>query len=115
MRKLFLLLCLAIGLVGACAQGTTPRDLPARLAAANLMAGSLASGLAQATASGVIEPGSATSMAVLVTLDAVELALDGAGDAWRAGLPDLADRNLDAAEGQMAGLGPLLGQTPQGE
>lgn len=115
MRKFLLLTLLAIGLLGACAGNAGRGDLGARLAAANLMAGSLASGLSQATEAGAIAPGSATAAALLATLDAIELALDGAGNAWRAGLPDLAERNLGAAEGQMAGLSPLLPQPAGGK
>lgn len=108
MRKFLLLTLLAIGLLGACAGNAGRGDLGARLAAANLMASSLAASLSQATEAGVIAPRSATAAAALATLDAIELALEGAGNAWRAGLPDLAERNLGAAENQMAGLGPLL-------
>ncbi|WP_374374844.1 hypothetical protein [Dongia sp.] len=110
-----LLLC--IGLLVACAApgGVPTRDLPARLAAANLLAGSLAAGLTQATAAGRVVPESGTAVAILVTLSAVELALDGAGDAWRAGLPALAESNLDAAERQMSGLQPLLPISAGGE
>ena len=46
---------------------------------------------------------------------AKELALDGAGNAWRAGLPNLAESNLSAAENQMSGLQPLLPMNAGGE
>lgn len=106
-----LILALALGLVVACAAkpaGPAAGDLPARLAAANVLAGSLAQGLAVATRAGTIRPGGETAAALLLTLAALELALDGAGDAWRAGLSGLAAGNLAAAERQMADLQPLL-------
>lgn len=102
-----LILVLALGLGVACAAKPTS-DLPARLAAANVLAGGLAESLVIATRAGAIRPGGETAMAILVTLGAVDLALDGAGNAWRAGLLNLADSNLAAAERQMAGLQPLL-------
>lgn len=114
MRKLLLLTLFAIGLLGACASAHDPKALPSRLAAANLLAGSLATGVTQAAASGAITPGGDTAAALLVTLDAVELALDGAGNAWRAGLTDLAESNLGAAERQMTALQPLLTAGIQG-
>jgi hypothetical protein len=102
-----LILVLALGLSVACA-AKPASDLPARLAAANVLAGGLAESLVIATRAGAIRPGSETASAILVTLSAVDLSLDGAGNAWRAGLPNLADSNLAAAERQMAGLQPLL-------
>ena len=98
---MFLLLPLS-----GCASGGN--DLAARLAAANLLAGSGAQALASTIESGLLDPGSETVAAIAVTLDAVEISLDGAGAALRAGLPDIAARNLGAAEAQLAGLQPLL-------
>lgn len=104
-----LILPFALGLLIACTGVPVQLpELPVRLAAANILSGSLAQGLVTATRSGAIRPGSSTAEAMLVTLGAVELALDGAGNAWRAGLPALAESNLTAAERQMAGLQPLL-------
>jgi hypothetical protein len=116
-RHHFLGFILCLGLLVACvAPGGAPsRDLPARLAAANILAGSLATGLTQATAAGIVAPESDAAAAILVTLSAVELALDGAGNAWRAGLPNLAESNLSAAENQMSGLQPLLPMNAGGE
>lgn len=114
MRKLLLLTLFAIGLLGACTTAHAPDALPSRLAAANLLAGSLVIGVTQAAADGAIAPGSDTAIALLVTLDVVELALDGAGNAWRAGLTGLAKSNLDAAEHQMAALQPLLPLATEG-
>lgn len=111
MRGLLLVVLMALGMLAACTGGAdlpAARDLGARLVAANLLAGSLAAGLAQATEAGVIAPESDGADALRVTLAAVELALDSAGDAWRAGLPRLAESNLAAAEQQMAGLQPLV-------
>lgn len=114
MRGLPFMLGAAMLLV-ACAVPDRPADLGARLAAANLLAGSLAAGLDQvldpALGEPAILPGSGTAIALLVTLDAVELALDGAGNAFRAHLPQLAEANLAAAERQMAGL-QLAGLRP---
>ncbi|MBL8709752.1 MAG: hypothetical protein JNL25_11200, partial [Rhodospirillaceae bacterium] len=68
-----------------------------------------------AMAAGAVAPGGDRALALLATLAAVELALDGAGNAWRAGLPDLAAANLAAAERQMTGMQPLLPPSMPGE
>jgi hypothetical protein len=115
MRGLLVAGLLVIGLLAACtgsADVSASRDLGARLMAANLLAGSLAAGLAQASAAGVIAPESDSASALHATLAAVEMALDSAGDAWRAGLPTLAESNLGAAEQQMAGLRPFVPRPP---
>lgn len=122
-RRHLLFLFLALGLLAACAGGAPSGgpgggpggDLGARLAAANLLAGSTAAGLREALAAGAVSPGSDRALALLATLAAVELALDGAGNAWRAGLPDLAAANLAAAERQMTGMQPLLPPSMPGE
>lgn len=99
-------LLLVLGCAGT-GDGLTER-LTGRLTAVNLMAATTAQGLASATKAGVIVPGSATASVIDRTLDAVELSLDSAGSALRAGLPDMASRNLDAAETQLTALLPLL-------
>jgi hypothetical protein len=105
-------------LLAACA-APQPADLGARLAAANLLAGSLAAGLDQALARGDMRaglaPGGDGAIALIVTLDAVERTLDGAGTAYRARLPQLAEANLAAAERQMAELRPLLAPVDGGQ
>lgn len=117
MKGWFLSFVFLLGVLTACSAspGQPATDLPARLAAANLLAGSLATGLDQAIAAGALAPEGETMVAILATLSAVDLALDGAGDAWRAGLPNLAESNLGAAERQMSGLRPLLHDKTGGE
>jgi hypothetical protein len=83
-------------------------DLRSRLVAANLMAGSLAEGLNSAIRTHALVPGSDRAVLIAATLDAVERSLDGAGTALRAGLPDMATRQIGAAETQLVGLQPLL-------
>ncbi|MBK8159431.1 MAG: hypothetical protein IPK59_11930 [Rhodospirillaceae bacterium] len=83
-------------------------DLATRLTVANLLAGSASQALTSAIDARTIDPTSQTAAAIMQTLDAAETALDGAGAALRAGLPDVAVRNLGAAEAQLAGLQPLL-------
>jgi len=107
---MWLIVALPVLFVTGCASG--PGDLTARLTAANLLAGSAAQSLAVATEAGQIEPGSETAAAILLTLEAIESGLDGAGAALRAGLPDMAGENLAAAESQLLALQPLL---PGGE
>lgn len=101
-----LIVMLPILLLAGCSAGSD--GLAARLTAANLLAASAAQGLVTATQSGAIEPGSMTATTIGQTLDAVELSLDSAGSALRAGLPEMASRNLDAAEQQLGGLQPML-------
>lgn len=103
---LVLLVVLPILLIAGCS--TNADSLTARLTAANLVAASAAQGLAMATKSRVITPGSETATAIVQTLDAIELSLDGAGSALRAGMPEMAARNLDAAELQLGTLQPML-------
>nr|WP_298688972.1 hypothetical protein [uncultured Dongia sp.] len=103
---MWLIVVLPVLLVAGCASGGS--DLTARLTAANLLAGSAAQSLAVAAEAGQIEPGSETAAAILLTLDAIEAGLDGAGAALRAGLPDMAGENLAAAESQLLALQPLL-------
>lgn len=83
-------------------------DLRSRLTAANLLAGSLAQGLDSAIRTHAVTPGSERAALIAATLGAVERSLDGAGAALRAGLPDLATRQVGAAELQLDGLQPLL-------
>ncbi|MDY0872523.1 hypothetical protein [Dongia rigui] len=83
-------------------------DLRSRLTAANLMAGSLAEGLSSAIRLHAVTPGSERALLIAATLDAVDRSLDGAGTALRAGLSDLATRQIGAAEMQLYGLQPLL-------
>ncbi|MBI2253007.1 MAG: hypothetical protein HYU58_00155 [Proteobacteria bacterium] len=94
-------------------------DLKMRLVAANLLAGSLAVGLNSAVRAQVIAPGSDRALLIKVTLDAVEQSLDGASVALRTGLPELAVRQIGAAESQLDGLQPLLpastGTEPMGD
>lgn len=101
-----LAVALPILLMIGCAAGTD--SLTARLAAANLVAASAAQGLATAARTQAIKPDSTTAAAILQTLDAVESSLDGAGLALRAGLPEMASHNLDAAEAQLSVLQPML-------
>ena len=108
---LWLLMMLPILLFTGCAAGINDPEssgLTGRLTAANLLAGSVAEALARSIETGLFDPDGDTAAAIGVTLDAVEISLDGAGAALRAGLPDIAARNLGAAESQLAGLQPLL-------
>lgn len=107
---LSLIIVLPILLIAGCSASPDglKAGLTARLTAANLLAASAARGLVTATQSRAIEPGSETAAAIGQTIDAVELSLDGAGSALRAGLPEMASRNLDAAEQQLGGLQPML-------
>jgi hypothetical protein len=107
-----LIVALPLLLVAGCSTGND--DFTARLTAANLLAGTAAQGLISATEARAIEPGSDAAMAIIQTLDAVELSLNGAGAALRAGLPDIAGHNLDAAETQLGALQPLLQPAPGG-
>lgn len=104
---------LPILLASGCAANND--TLTARLTAANLLAASAAQGLVSATQAKAIEPGSETAAAIVQTLDAVEMSLDGAGSALRAGLPEMAARNLDAAETQLVALQPLLPSATGGQ
>jgi hypothetical protein len=103
-----------LGLLTSCAtpagglQGGESLDLRSRLIAANLMAGSLAEGLSSAIRTRKLVPGSDRAMLIGATLEAVERSLDGAATALRAGLPDMATRQIGAAETQLIGLQPLL-------
>lgn len=101
-------LALAIALLAGCAAERADGGLWARLTAANLLAGSMAQGLNSATDAKVIAPGSQRAILIAQTLDAVELSLEGAGTALRAGLPSMAERQIGAAETQLGGLEPLL-------
>jgi hypothetical protein len=103
---MWLIVVLPVLFVAGCARGSN--ELTARLTAANLLAGSAAQSLAVATEAGQIKPGSERAAAIVLTLDAVESGLDGAGAALRAGLPDMAGENLAAAESQLLALQPLL-------
>lgn len=109
---LCLVVMLPILLIVGCSTGTD--SLRARMTAANLLAASAAQELVTATQAGTIEPGSETATAISQTLDAVERSLDSAGSALRAGLPEMASRNLDAAEQQLNTLQPML-PLPGGE
>lgn len=108
-----IVVALSVLLVFGCAG--TGYSLTDRLTAANLLAATTAQGLAIATGAKAIASGSETAAAINRTLDAVELSLDSAGSALRAGLPDMATRNLDAAETQLTGLQPLLPPGPGGQ
>lgn len=101
-----LIIMLPILLTVGCS--ASPDNLTARLTAANLLVATAAQGLATAVTHRAIEPGSETAAAIIKTLDAVELSLDSAGSALRAGWPEMASRNLDAAEQQIRALQPLL-------
>jgi len=110
---------LALALLASCAmpagqqEGGEGVDLRTRLIAANLLAGSLAEGLNSAIRLNAVVPGSQRAQLIKETLDAVERSLDGAGMALRAGLPQMATRQISAAELQLDGLEPLL-QSPAG-
>jgi hypothetical protein len=99
---------LVLGLAGACSSQGVNEGLWARLTAANLLAGSVAQGLASATEAGLIAPSSGHAQLIAQTLDAVALSLDGAGTALRAGLPAVAESQIGAAESQLSGLQPLI-------
>ena len=105
---------LAIAVLASCdtpagqQQGAEGGDLRTRLVAANLLAGSLAEGFNSAVRAKAVEPGSDRALLIAVTLDAVERSLDGAGTALRAGLPEIAARQIGAAESQLDGLEPIL-------
>jgi len=107
-------LSLAVTLLTSCAapagtvSGHDGVDLRTRLVAANLLAGTMAEGLITATRAHAIKPGSDQALLISVTLDAVDRSLDGAGTALRTGLPELAARQIGAAESQLDGLQPLL-------
>jgi hypothetical protein len=115
---LWLLLMLPFLLFTGCAAGANDpggSGLTGRLTAANLLAGSAAEALARSIETGLFDPDGDTAAAIAVTLDAVEISLDAAGAALRAGLPDIAARNLGAAESQLAGLQPMLPDTRRGQ
>lgn len=99
---------LVVALLAGCAGEQADGGLWTRLTAANLLAGSMAQGLNSATEAKVIAPGSQRAILIAQTLDAVELSLEGAGTALRAGLPAMAERQIGAAEAQLGGLEPLL-------
>lgn len=105
---------LALALLASCTmpasqqEGGEDADLRTRLIAANLLAGSLAEGLNSAVRLHIVTPDSQRALLIKVTLDAVERSLDGAGTALRAGLPQMATRQISAAELQLDGLEPLL-------
>lgn len=105
---------LVLALLASCASpagregGGEGVDLRTRLVAANLLAGTMAEGLISATHAHVIEPGSDQATLIKVTLDAVDRSLDGAATALHSGLPELAARQIGAAESQLDGLQPLL-------
>jgi hypothetical protein len=107
-------LSLAVTLLTSCVvpastvSGDDGVDLRTRLVAANLLAGTMAEGLIMATRVQAIKPGGDQALLIRVTLDAVDRSLDGAGTALRAGLPELAARQIGAAESQLDGLQPLL-------
>ena len=107
-------LVLVLGLLAGCAANATADNLWARLTAANLLAGSLAEGLGQAIEANWITPGCQRAQLIAQSLDAVELSLDSAAAALRAGLPAMAERQIGAAETQLGGLEPLI-TTEQGE
>jgi hypothetical protein len=110
---------LALALLASCAmpagqqEGGENADLRTRLIAANLLAGSLAEGLNGAIRLHAVAPGGQRALLIRETLDAVERSLDGAGTALRVGLPQMATRQITAAELQLDGLEPLL-QSPAG-
>jgi hypothetical protein len=107
---LCLIVVLPILLIASCSTGAD--NLIGRMTAANLLAASAAQSLVTATQAGAIEPGSETATAIIQTLDAVARSLDSAGSALRAGLPEMASRNLDAAEQQLNILQPMLPAVP---
>jgi hypothetical protein len=115
MRRSILAVIVCVSLAACVAEGEAQNALWARLAAANLLAGSVAQGFASSMGTDGIEAGSGrdrldSSRAALIakSLDAVELSLDAAGDALRGGLPAVAERQIGAAETQLDGLVPLM-------
>lgn len=112
--KMRLLLALPLLACLGCAIGATSpgSDLAARLAAANLVAATAARAISIATAAPAMEPGNAVVRAILRTLDAAESGLDGAAIALRAGLPEVARSNLDAAGQQLSALQAWLPSPP---
>lgn len=109
---------IVLSLAWGCSSQGANDGLWARLTAANLLAGSVAQGLASATEAGLIAPGSGRARVIAQTLDAVALSLDGAGTALRAGLPAVAESQIGAAESQLGELQPIIpsiesgGETP---
>lgn len=90
-------------------------SLRTRLAAANLVAGSLAEGFNRALHSKDSLPGNDQTQLIEQTLHAVEYALDGAAIALRSGLDDLASRQITAAESQIDNLQLLVPIVQSGE
>lgn len=122
MRRSILAVIACLSLAACVAEGDAQNALWARLAAANLLAGSVAQGLANSMEPRGIEAGNGrggldASRAALIakSLDAVELSLDAAGDALRAGLPAVAEGQIGAAETQLDGLVPLMPANETGE
>ncbi len=105
---------LALSLIAGCANPQVSSsdnkvaDLRIRLVAANLLAGGLADGFSTAIHSRTITPDSNEARLIVVTLDAVDMSLDGASRALRTGFPDMAVLQIGAAESQLNGLMPLL-------
>lgn len=105
---------LALSLIAGCANpqasssGNEVADLRIRLVAANLLAGGLADGFNTAIHSRIVTQGSNEARLIAMTLDAVDMSLDGASTALRTGFPDMAALQIGAAESQLNGLRPLL-------
>ncbi|WP_374382919.1 hypothetical protein [Dongia sp.] len=111
MRRVILAAVVSIALSACMVEGEGVQNaLWARLAAANLLAGSVAQGLASSigTEDGQVALDPSRAALIAKSLDAVELSLDAAGDALRGGLPAVAAGQIGAAESQLDDLVPLL-------
>ena len=106
--RILLAMLFLILVTAGCSVQRPSAEIYSRLAAANLMAGTLAKGLAGAVEAGAIEPNSSRAIVAAKTLDAVEISLDAAGEALRGGLPQVADEQIGAAQSQLDTLVPLV-------